>query len=75
MRESCCRPCVTAGMNAPKANASGNTFLKDSFQRLISPKEVRTGTQAGEEAGADAEAMEGCFLLACFLCLAQLAFL
>ena len=24
------------------------------------PKEVRTGTQAGEEAGADAEAMEGC---------------
>ena len=34
MREACCRPCVTAGMNAPKANASGNTFLKDSFQRL-----------------------------------------
>ena len=28
-------------------------------------KEVRTGTQAGQEAGADAEAMEGCFLLAC----------
>jgi hypothetical protein len=24
-----------------------------------SPKEVRTGTQAGQEAGADAEAMEG----------------
>jgi hypothetical protein len=30
-----------------------------------SPKEVRTGTQAGQEAGADAEAMEGCSLLAC----------
>jgi hypothetical protein len=29
-------------------------------------KEVRTGTQAGQEAGADAEAMEGCSLLACF---------
>jgi hypothetical protein len=28
-------------------------------------KEVRTGTQAGQKAGADAEAMEGC-LLACF---------
>ena len=41
----------------------------------LSPKEVRTGTQAGQEAGADAEAMEGCHLLACFLCLAQLAFL
>ena len=25
----------------------------------------RTGTQAGQEAGADAEAMEGCSLLAC----------
>jgi hypothetical protein len=30
-----------------------------------SPKEVRTGPQAGQEAGADAEAMEGCSLLAC----------
>jgi hypothetical protein len=38
-----------------------------------SPKEVRTGTQAGQEAGADAEAMEGCYLLACFSWLAQLA--
>jgi hypothetical protein len=33
--------------------------------------EVRTGTQAGQEAGADAEAMEGCSLLACFPWLAQ----
>jgi hypothetical protein len=40
-----------------------------------SPKEVRTGTQAGQEAGADAEAMEGCYLLACLLWLAQPAFL
>ena len=31
-----------------------------------SPKEVRTGTQAGQEAGADAEVMEGCYLLSCF---------
>jgi hypothetical protein len=31
-----------------------------------SPKEIRTGTQAVQEAGADAEAMEGCSLLACF---------
>ena len=28
---------------------------------LLSPKKVRTGTQAGQEAGADEEAMEGCF--------------
>jgi hypothetical protein len=42
---------------------------------LFITKEVRTGTQAGQEAGADAEAMEGCYLLACFPWLAQLAFL
>jgi hypothetical protein len=40
-----------------------------------SPKEVRTGTQAGQEAGADAEAMEGYSLLACFPWLAQPALL
>jgi hypothetical protein len=38
-------------------------------------KEVRTGTQAGQEAGADAEAMEECSLLACFPWLAQPALL
>ena len=43
--------------------------------RSSSPKEVRTGTQAGQEAGADAEAMEGCSLLACFPWLAQPALL
>ena len=40
-----------------------------------SPKEVRTGTQAGQEAGAGAEAMEGCYFLACFPWLAQPALL
>jgi hypothetical protein len=45
--------------------------------RLYKPssKEVRTGTQAGQEAGADAETMEGCSLLACFPWLAQPALL
>ena len=38
---------------------------------LYISKEVRTGTQAGQKAGADAEAMEGCSLLACFPWLAQ----
>jgi hypothetical protein len=42
---------------------------------LFITKEVRPGTQAGQEAGADAEAMEGCSLLACFPWLDQLAFL
>jgi hypothetical protein len=35
---------------------------------LFITKEFRTGTQAGQEAGADAEAMEGCSLLACSAC-------
>jgi hypothetical protein len=38
---------------------------------LFITKEVRTGTQTGQEAGADVEAMEGCSLLACFSWLAQ----
>jgi hypothetical protein len=42
---------------------------------LLITKEVRTGTQAGQEAGADAEGMEGCYLLACFPWLAQPALL
>jgi hypothetical protein len=42
---------------------------------LFITKKVRTGTQAGQEAGADAEAMEGCSLLACFPWLAQPALL
>jgi hypothetical protein len=42
---------------------------------LFITKEVRTGTQAGQETGADAEAMERCSLLACFPWLAQPALL
>jgi hypothetical protein len=43
--------------------------------QLFITKEVRTGTPTCQKAGADAEAMEGCSLLACFLWLAQLALL
>ena len=35
-------------------------------------KQVRTGTQIGQETGAHAEATEGCSLLACFPCLLSL---
>jgi hypothetical protein len=31
---------------------------------LLTLKDVRTGTQAGQEAGVDAAAMEGCYWLA-----------
>jgi hypothetical protein len=42
---------------------------------LLITKGCRTGIQAGQKAGADAEAMEGCSLLACLPWLAQLALL
>ena len=42
---------------------------------LLVITKVRTGSQAGQEAGADAEAMEGCYLLTCFPWLAQLVLL
>jgi hypothetical protein len=35
---------------------------------LFITKEVRTGTQAGKKAGADAEAIEGCSILVCPAC-------
>jgi hypothetical protein len=40
-------------------------YLAYTSMLLFITKEVRTGTQAGQEAEADAEAMEGCSLLAC----------
>jgi hypothetical protein len=44
----------------------GEVYLAYTSILLFITKEVRTGTQAGQEAGADAEAMEGCSLLAGF---------
>jgi len=39
-----------------------NRFIQLTLPHCCSsPKEVRSGTQAGQEAGADAEAMEGCY--------------
>jgi hypothetical protein len=35
---------------------------------LFITKDVRNGTQTGQEAGADAESIEGCSLLACSAC-------
>jgi hypothetical protein len=42
-----------------------------TFTLLFITKEVTTGIQAGQEAGIDAEAMEGCYLLSCFHWLTQ----
>jgi len=52
-----------------KKQAGEEGFIELTLPHCCSsPKEARTGTQAGQEAGAEAEAMEGCFLLACSAC-------
>jgi hypothetical protein len=70
-------PCLV-GVSIPAQNIMTKKLGRKGFIQLIlphycsSPKEVRTGTYLG--AGADAEAMEGCYLLACFPSIVQLAF-
>jgi len=60
----------------PRSKLGRKGFIQLTLSHCCSsPKEIRTGTQAGQEAGADAEAMEGCYLLACVPWLAQLALL
>ena len=60
---------------AKKQVGEERVYLAYTSILLFITKEVKTGTQAGQEAGADAEAMEGCSLLACLTWLAQPAFL
>jgi hypothetical protein len=46
----------------PRSKLSRKEFIQLTFPHCCSsPQEVRTGTQAGQKAGADAEAMEGFF--------------
>ena len=47
-----------------KQIGEGRVYSAYTSILLFITKEVRTGTQAGQKAGADAEAMEGCSLLA-----------
>jgi hypothetical protein len=58
-----------------KQVVEGRVYSAYNSILLFITKEVRTGTQAGQEAGADAEVMEGCSLLASFPWLAQPALL
>jgi len=70
------RVSIPAQTSGPRSKLGRKGFIQLTLPHYCSsPKEVRTGTQAGQEAGADAEAMEGCYLLACFPWLAQLALL
>ena len=66
------RLCLSQGFYSCTNIMTKKQLGKKGFTQLTlphccsSPKEVRTETQTGQEAGADAEAMEGCSLLACF---------
>ena len=61
-------------MNKKQAGVK-KVYLAYTSILLFITKEVRTGTQVDKKAGADAKAMEGCSLLACFPWLAQPALL
>jgi hypothetical protein len=77
----CLLPAVFVRVSIPGQNMTkkqvGEERVYSAYTSMLLfiTKEVRTGTQAGQEAGADAEAMEECYLLTCFPWLAQLAFL
>jgi hypothetical protein len=70
------RVSIPAQISWPRSKLGRKGFIRLTLPYCCSsPKEVRTAIQAGQEAGADAEAMEGCSLLACFPWLAQPALL
>ena len=70
------RVSIPAQTSWPRSKLGRKGFIELTLPCCcFSPKEVRTGTQTGQEAGADAEAMEGRYLLACFPWLAQPALL
>jgi hypothetical protein len=63
------RVSIPAQTSWPSSKLGRKGFIRLTLSYCCSsPKEVRTGTQAGQKAGADAEAMEGCSLLACSAC-------
>jgi hypothetical protein len=63
------RVSIPAQTSWPRSKLGRKGFIRLTLPCCCSsPKEVRTGTQAGQGAGADAEAMEGCSFLACLAC-------
>jgi hypothetical protein len=70
------RVSIRAQTSCPKSKLGRKRFIRFTIPYYCSsPKKVRTGTRAGQEARADAEAMEECSLLVCFPWLAQPALL
>jgi hypothetical protein len=60
---------------AKKQVGEERVYWAYTYILLFITKKVRTGTQAGQKAGADAEFIEGCSLLACLPWLTQPALL
>jgi hypothetical protein len=73
--ESLVKVSIPTQTSWPRSKLGRKGFIQLTLlHRCSSPKEVRTGTQAVQKAGAATEVMEGCSLLACFPWLTQLAF-
>jgi hypothetical protein len=62
------RVSISAQTSWPRHKLGRKGFIQLTLPHCCSsPKEVWSGTPAGQKAGADAETMEGYYLLACFL--------
>jgi hypothetical protein len=76
MKDVLVRVSIPAQTSQRRSKLGSKGFIQLTLSILLFiTKEVRDETQAGQEAGADAEAMEGCSLLACFPWLAHPALL
>ena len=74
-------PCLSRGLYSctnimtKKQVGEERVYSAHTSTPLFITKGSQDWNSRSQEAGADAEAMEGCYLLACFPWLAQLAFL
>jgi hypothetical protein len=69
MLYKCLRVSITAQISWPRNKLGRKGFIQLTLPHCCSlPKEVKTGTQTGQEAETDAEAMKGCYFLACSAC-------
>jgi hypothetical protein len=60
------RDSIPAQTSWSRSNLERKGFIQLTLSHCCSPpKKVRTETQGGQEAGADAVAMVGCYLVAC----------
>jgi hypothetical protein len=72
-KRSCISQCFYSCTNIMTKNKVREERVNLAYNPILLfiTKEVRTGTQTSQEAGGDAESMEGCSLLSCFPWLVQ----